>query len=228
MKRNANRKIIGVLLLITLIISVLTMSSCNRKYDEAEVEEATRKLLKEAELLNKLYYGSGIKYFDSEENGYYKEADPSHLGELGFSDINGLKALTEKTFSDEYSNLIYTTILSAMTDGTSIISAARYYQAYDEETKEPTHIMVYSNFKPMFKDTLEYDYGSIRVEKSKKEKVFVSVNATVTTSEGKSQSVEITVILIEEEDGWKIDNPTYANYNELKDKYDELKNQDLK
>ena len=74
----------------------------------------------------------------------------------------------------------------------------------------------------------EYDYSSLRVEKSKKERVYVKVDATVTNSEGKSQQVTLTVILVEEADGWKIDNPTYANYNEAKDRYDELKNQDIK
>ena len=48
---------------------------------------------------------------------------------------------------------------------------------------------------------------------SKKEKVFAKVTATVTTKEGKSQNKEIVITLIEEKDGWRIDNPVYANYS---------------
>ena len=64
MKRNVYRKITGIFLIFVLIISALTLSSCNRSYDEDEVKEATKALLKDAEVLNMIYYGSGIKYYE--------------------------------------------------------------------------------------------------------------------------------------------------------------------
>ena len=54
----------------------------------------------------------------------------------------------------------------------------------------------------------------MRVSDVKKEKVFVTVDATVTGSGGESQHTEIIITLIEEDNGWRIDNPTYANYND--------------
>ena len=219
------KKTISIFLITVALISAFTLTSCNRSYDEKEIIEVTQKLLKEAEMLNLVYYGSGIEYYDNdEENGYYRQANASHLEKLGFSTIEELKALTEKTFSDEYSSLLYSTILSALTDDASVVSMSRYYQVYDDESGKPEHIMVYSKFSPMMKDKIEYDYGSVKVERSKKERVYAKVNATVTNSDGKSQQTVITVTLVEEEDGWKIDNPTYANYNELRDRYDELNN----
>ena len=219
------KKPISIFLITVLLASTLLLTSCNRNYDEGEVIEATKILLKEAEMLNLVYYGSGIEYYDNdEEKGYYRQANQSHLESLGFSTIEELKALTEKTFSDEYSRILYSTILSALTDDVTLVSTSRYYQEYDEKTGEPTHIMVYSKFVPMMKDKIEYDYNSFTVEGSKKERVYVTVNATVTSSDGRVQDTVIKITLIEEEDGWKIDNPTYANYNELKDRYDELNN----
>ena len=227
--RNDTQKNFSLFLIVVTVISVFSLSSCNRRYDEAEVVAAAEKLLKEAEMLNLVYYGSGIEYYDSdEENGYYRKANDKHLENLGFSTIEELKSLTEKTFSKEYSNVLYTTILSPMTNDTSLISAARYYQAYDVETNNPSHIMVYSKFNVMFKDSIEYDYSSLKATGSKKEKVYVTVEATVTREDGKSQKTTVTITLVEEEDGWRIDNPTYANYNEMKDRYDELNNKDLK
>ncbi len=227
--RSVKLKLTSILVIAFTLASLLSLSSCNRSYDEDEVVEAAERLLKEAEMLNIIYYGSGIKYYESDDdNGYYRKADLAHLEELGFSTIDELKVLTEMTFSDEYSALLYSTILSAISTDTGVAVAARYYQAYDEETKEPTEIMVYSVFTPMLKDSITYDYGSLKVKGSKKEKVYVSVSATVTSSEGKSQNTEITITLVEEDDGWKIDNPTYANYNESKDRYDELKDKELK
>ena len=227
--KNVKDRIISLLLVTVTIVSLFTLSSCNRKYDEEEIIEVSKILLKDAEMLNIVYYGSGIEYFDDEdEKGYYRKANVNHLEELGFSTIDELKKLTDKTFSVGYSSELYSTILSSLATDISIVSPARYYQAYDEETGAPTHIMVYSNFTPMLKDSIVYDYDSLRVEGSKKEKVYVKIDATVTKADGKSQSTTVTVALVEEDNGWRIDNPTYANYNEYKDRYDELNNKDLK
>ena len=227
--KNVKNRFISLLLVTVTLVSLFTLSSCNRRYDEEEIIEVSKILLKDAEMLNIVYYGSGIEYFDDEdEKGYYRKANVNHLEELGFSTIDELKTLTDKTFSKGYSSEIYSTILSSLSTDISIVSPARYYQAYDEETGAPTHIMVYSNFTPMLKDSIVYDYESLRVDGSKKEKVYVKIDATVTNADGKSQTTTVTVALVEEDDGWRIDNPTYANYNEYKDRYDELNNKDLK
>lgn len=229
MKKYKN-KIISILLLVVVIFSIFSFSSCsgNRKFDKAEVEAATKTLLKEAELLNKVYFGSGIEHHDSDEGmGSYRRAKTEHLNELGFTTVDELKTLTEKTFSDEYSKLIYSTILTALTDDYTLVSIARYYQHTDKETGE-SYMMVNSKFNVMFKDSIVYDYDSIKAEGSKKDKVYVSVNATVTNAEGKSQNITIKVTLVEDEDGWRIDGPTYANYNEFMDKYDELNDKNIK
>ena len=228
--RSIRRKLISLLLVIVALLSLFSLSSCNRRYDEEEVVAAAKVLLKDAELLNKVYYGSGIKYLDVENNfsKYYRRADSTHLNELGFSTIDELKALTEKTFSIGYANNIYSSILYGLQeeDGT-VITPARYYQHTQEETGE-SYIMVYTEFKQMFVDSIVYDYDSIKAEKSKKENVYLSVNATVTNSKGQSQQVTLTITLIEEVNGWRICNPTYANYNALKDRYSELEDKKIK
>jgi hypothetical protein len=219
-----------VLSLATVILlSTLTLTSCNRSFDEAVVLEEGEKLLKTAEMLNIVYFGSGIEYYDNDEElGYYRKANAQHLEKLGFRTIEELKKITEETFSKRYSASVYSTILSPLTNETAIVSPARYYQTFDEKTGEPTYIMVYSRFTPLFKDSVTYDYDTLRVEGSKKEKVNLLIDATVTNSEGQSQNVTLTVTLVEDESGWRIDNHTFANYNALKDAYDELNNQDIK
>lgn len=227
--RNVKNKIVSLLLVIVAFASLLSFTSCNRSYDKEEVIAAAKTLLKDAELLNEVYYGSGIRYYDVEiENaGYYKRADDEHLKELGFESINELKTLTEKTFSYSYSQNVFSTILIGLKEDGKIVSAARYYQYTDEETEE-SYIMVYTKHEAILKDKISYDYDSVRVEKSKKENVYVKVDATVTNSNGDSQKITITVVLIEEANGWRICNPTYANYNALNDRYNELENQNIK
>ena len=227
--RNVKNKIVSLLLVIVAFASLLSFTSCNRKYDKEEVIAAAKALLKDAELLNEVYYGSGIRYYDIEiENaGYYKRADDEHLKELGFSTVNELKALTEKTFSYSYSQNVFSTILIGLKEDGKVVSAARYYQYTNEETEE-SYIMVYTKHEAILKDKISYDYDSVRVERSKKENVYVKVDATVTNSQGDNQNVTITVVLIEEANGWRICNPTYANYNALNDRYNELENQKIK
>jgi hypothetical protein len=223
--KNVKRKLVSLLLTVIILTSLFSFSSCNRNYDEEEVVAATKELLKNAEILNEVYYGSGIRYYDVEieDAGYYKRADSEHLSELGFSNIEELKALTEKTFSYNYSQNIYSTILYGFKEEGMVVSAARYYQYTEQETNE-SYIMVYTRFEPLLKDSISYDYDSVRADKSKKEYVYVSVDATVTNSSGESQKVTISITLFEEESGWRICNPTYANYNASNDRYNELQN----
>ena len=229
MKRVKFKRFVSLILVIIIAVSAFNLTACNknRDFDEAEVVDAAKKLLKEAELLNFIYYGSGIRYHESDESkGNYHKANSDHLLELGFVTIDELKVMTAKTFSVAYCARLNSTILSALRDDSVLVSTARYYQATDD-AGNITHIMVNSNFEPLFKDTIVYDYESVKADKSVREKVYVTVNATVTNVEGASQAVTLTVNLVEEVDGWRIDNPTYANYNAYKDQYDELKNQDL-
>ena len=220
----------AVLVLLAMIVLLLpTLTSCNRRFDEAEVLEVGENLLKRAEMLNIVYFGSGIEYYDTDEEiGYYRKANAQHLEKLGFGTIDELKKITDETFSERYAGMVYSTVLSSITSETAIVSPARYYQAYDEETGAPSHIMVYSRYNNLLKGDITYDYGTLRVEGSKKARVNLLIDATVTNADGKSQTVTVTVTLIEDESGWRIDNHTFANYNELADVYQDLEDQKIK
>ena len=223
------KKIVSLALAVLMLFTTLSLTSCNRKYDEEEVITAAKELLQRAEMLNTVYYGSGIKYLETDDGiGSYEKADTTHLSELGFSTIDELCEITENTFSVKYCNILYTTILSPLRNDGTLVSPARYYQVSDEETGEPTHIMVYSDFTPMLTSRITIDYSTLRVEGSEKEKVIVLVSAILTNETGECQSTELKIFLVEEENGWRIDSPFYENYNALKDKYDDLKDKELK
>lgn len=208
------------------IISALLLSSvsCDRSYDEGEVLSSAKELLKSAEVLNDIYYGGGINYITTGYiDGYYYEADPLHLAVLGFNTVEELKIMTLNTFTLGYSEEIFSTKLSMIEDETGIQEMTRYYQRYDGlEFTEPVCIMVYSRAKKQLTGDIEYDYSTLRISGVKKQTVYVTVTATVTDADGKNMAVDIEVSLIEEDNGWRIDNPCYANYSELGDKYGEL------
>ena len=214
--------------LIILVATVLTLSSCgDRKYDEEEVYKAAVELLPKSEMLNEIFWGKGIPHFEdtSTSNGYYFEAAYSALKEYGFSTIAELEALTRATFSSEYSDNIIKTCTSSISDESGVQILARYYQKYtDEKMTEPECIMVYTKAEPLLVDSVKYNYDSIKVSHSKKKTVYVTVDCLITTDSGKTQEKTLTIGLIEEADGWRIDTPSYARYD--RDYYDKVENKE--
>ena len=91
---------------------------------------------------------------------------------------------------------------------------SRYYQKYSViDGVTPEYIMVNSDWNKVFTSTVEYDFDSIKVIGSEKQTVFVTIDCTVTKSGYDPQKRTLTISLIEEEDGWKLDSPTFVNYD---------------
>lgn len=199
------KKILSLILAALLLLSLLSCGKDkNRSYDEAEVKAAAQELIKKSERLNKIFWGEGIPYV--EEYGYtgYYPADPIYLIEHGFFTVDDLKKDAEKVFSTDYCISIQTSVFSSSAGDFGMTGYTRYYQGTDT-------IMVYKKYKPLLTDTVIYDYSNISVLGSKGEIVTVSIPIKVTRDD-LSQDRVINVNLIEENDGWRIDSPTYASY----------------
>lgn len=228
------KKILKCILYFTLILAtvvpVLNFTSCNRKYDEGEVIAAATDLLKKSEVLNVVLFGEGISPGGSNQSGAYREADFLHLNKLGFTTISELEAMIRETFTAEYSDYVVSTVLSPIKVDGVMYSNTRYYQLYaDEMTKtDPVCIMVHTEYEYIFTDTVVYDYSTIKVNGVKKKTLYISVMANVTNKNGDSQDVEVEFELIEQNNGWRINTGTFVNYNAYRDKYNDLKDQDIK
>ena len=209
------KKLISLLLILILSIGALT--SCgDRKYDEAEVKAAAKSLIEGSVILNEIYWGDGIQYTDdknSSDGSFYMALD-SYCYLNGFTTIKELKVLTEKIFSKEFcKSQIYSPVLADVSDGADTAFLARYYQKYNaDDLTEPECIMVNTSWKSLLSGKVEYDYGSLTVIGSEGETVYVTLNATVTLDSLEPQTREIRVALVEEENGWRLDSPTYLNY----------------
>ena len=209
------KRIISILLI--LIISIAALTSCgDKKYDEAEVKAAAKELIKSSVMLNEIYWGEGIPYTDDKNtsDGSFYMALDSYCYLKGFTNLDELKAITEKTFSKEFcKSQIYSSVLANVQDGTDTAFLTRYYQKYDvDDLKTPEYIMVNTNWEQLLYGDVEYDYESIKVIGSEKETVYVTLNATVTLDDLAPQTREIRVSLVEEDDGWRLDSPTYLTY----------------
>ncbi len=213
--------------LLLIITSLFSLASCNRSYDEEEVKAAAKDLIERSVMFNEIYWGEGISYIEnpSTSNGAYHEANFFDLQKYGFSTIEELKKMTEEVYSKSYCNAIFNAAFSSVSDEDEIHFFARYYQKYeDEEQKNPECIMVYGYAENLLPDKVEYLYETITVTHSKGEVVYITIDAIVTRSEDKIQTRTRRIALIEEEDGWRLNGPSYLTYNEFENEYEDLNN----
>ncbi len=219
MEKPGIKALISLILSIFVVISsIFSLSSCgekNRDYDEAEVLLAAENLIKKSERLNIIYWGEGIMYSPdlSLANGAYYAADEESLMLLGVETVDDIVALTKDTFTEDYANIVIGTKLSSVSDEDGIKIYARYYQKYSALDEKPECIMVYKNAEVFLKDKCEYDYSTLSVERVKGESIFVKIAVKVTNPDGKSRSTYAEVELIEEQNGFRINNPTYKRYD---------------
>lgn len=213
---------IAALLLLLAILSTLSLSlsSCAESYDEDEVIEASRTLLKNSEALNTVFFGHGIAYVDSNySNGDYKEASTAHLAKLGFSTLAELRTLTYSTYTDSYAESVLNLALNPLynMDG-EIQYMAKYAEAfYDAELTQP-YILVYSKIEDVriiFEDRMTFDYTSVRADGIKDGRVKMWVEVTVENEDGNKQSREISFsIKKENEKGYRLTGPVFTNYKD--------------
>lgn len=216
-----------IIALILAVASVLSLASCDRSYNEEEVRAAAEELVEKAIVLNEIFYGKGID-FDRDENtsnGAYYEASSYYVRNIGIETVEDLKDMALGVFSEDYAELIFSTVLSPVTDDSYIYGMARYYQKTDAVTGENIAIMVYSEANVYLTDKMEYDYSSIEVTGSKGERVYFNISVKVTDSETDEEHIMTrSIALIEEEGGWRIDSPTYAQYSKSLEEYEEILN----
>lgn len=224
---NRAKRILSVILSSLVIFStVILLGSCggssnitlgngggskqDREYDEAEVLEAAEALIKKSELLNEIYWGYGIPYVDDVNlsNGSYFPADDGYLAEIGISSLADLDEMTRSVFSGFICQWIKNSVLSSGGSGSNMY-VSRYGESYDE----PKYILVNKYHEVLLKDTVEYDYDSLKVVGTKGDIVKVSIKCKVTNEDNDTVIKTIEVDMIEEDDGWKLDTPTYVVYS---------------
>ena len=207
---------ISFVLIIALLLGCFT--SCGgRKYNAEEVASAAEELIKKSEKLNILIWGEGLEASESEETkiGIYNRALSYSTQDYGVETVEDIKKWCRSVFTSSYSETIIGIAFSSVNDGNEIKLYARYYQKYsDINDTQPECIMVNTNYNYFLNDDVTYHYDTINVTHSKKETVFVNIDVTVTTKDGKSQRQTITVGLLEEANGWRLDSPTYTVYDD--------------
>ena len=207
--------------LLTILLSLatlLSLLSCekekNREYDETEVKTAAKNLIEASLFLNEVYYGKGIPIAEAAQSvtqGTYKEANGEYLARHGIVNLKALREMTAKVFSDAVCEQINSTVFESVRDDGVVKSYVRYFE---KTTTQGMFIMVDTKAVVYFTGAREYLYDTLEVLGSEGERVKVSLTVRVEDEEGIFHEMPLTVALIEETDGWRLDGPTYMKYNE--------------
>lgn len=204
-----SKKIFTFLLALTLLFSFSLTSCGDRDYDEEEVIAASRELLLKSIEVNKVFYGEGLILDEDTNfsNGSYYPAYELQFENLSFNDIEGLKKLTESVYTKDLSELIFSTKLSSVEDENYVISLARYYQRDDDFIR---CIMIYKDAEVLYTNEVDYIYDSIKVIGADGEYIKITVDTVLTDKEGSSETVNIELKLLEEENGFRLDTLSFT------------------
>lgn len=189
-----------IISLLLVAVSLLLLPSCNKdkSYDEAEVKEAAKALIRDAAVYNDIFWGKGIPYIEDSNfsNGIYYAADETYLENMGFSKLDDIYVKAASIYSEDYLDSIYI--------GMSTSGNVRYYQ-------ETEYIMVNSKYEPFLKDEVKYLYDTIEILGYDGDVLELEITVKV-TRDGDTQTRERKIDLVKEDGRWQIDSATYTTY----------------
>ncbi len=199
-------RIISLILLLTLSLCTI-LTSCGEEvieYDETELISTAGTLIRKSAEFNIIFWGDGIPFEEGTnyDNGIYS---PS-MSEYKYTLIDDIIKDAENIFSSGYMTTVKRTIFSAQFGDTGVDGYARYYQ---ETELDP--IMVRTDYKPVLVDKNEYLYDTIVIDGADENAVYVKISIKVTRDD--AYQIITSRIKLVNEDGWRIDNHTFANYN---------------
>lgn len=195
--------------LLALALLLVSFVGCaGDQVEEDEIFPAARALIEESKVLNELYFGEGIPVRgDVALEGVYAQADRGALQEMGFEGIADIREKTKQVFSPSMCSWLFGRAFSAESTGTGV-SLARYYEKSDQNNT----LMVLTTAEVYLNGAVTYDYSTMKIKGQHRDTVELTLEATVTTEAGLSRKETITVKVIKESDGWRLDSPTYLVY----------------
>ena len=201
-----NKRILSLLILIALTM-MISLTSCGEKtveYDADEVIDKATDLIREASAFNSIFWGEGIPY--SEDMGYNNGIYYPCVPDYKYRSLQKIIEDAEKVFSLGYMTNVKMTVLSSQFGDMGVEGYSRYYQ---ESELDP--IMVRTDYKPVLVDKNEYLYETLKIDGADERAVYVKISVKVTRGDT-YQMIERRIALVNE-NGWRIDSHTFANYN---------------
>ena len=203
-----NKNIIRAVTVVLVLIFILGLTSCTKKLSEDEAIAKVSELIDASYELNEIVFGKGLEYIETEESKNTKYALVKENDK--YNSINDIKQEIYKVFSEQYTITLENTAFkgqSGAIDGTRV--PARYIEnsqgflvlkektVHEDENEDDKLNDGYYSI-----EVLKYDTSTIEIKKISRR----FIEAYITSVDG-NETILVTLIL--EENGWRIDSPTY-------------------
>ncbi|MBE6673909.1 MAG: hypothetical protein E7596_02245 [Ruminococcaceae bacterium] len=178
---------------ILIAIMAIGMVGCEKPSDE-EAVSLVKDLVSRSYELNVIYYGEGLKYKDS--------GNPNDIYMVVFEQEkyilkSQLTKATREVFSESFATSIIDMSFNGIQSSINQNSVQpRYMTQIDDDL-----LFVNRTYEPVVDKIAEYNYDTIEILKISRR--FIEAEIKTTTGE------LVTVILIKEDNGWRLDSGTY-------------------
>lgn len=197
--------------LLSLLLIAIGFSSCSEKYSSEELISAAVPLVEASQEINEIFYGAGIPYVQSDEGdvqvlGNYRRADAEYLEKIGARTVDELKEMTSKVYSSGACNVIFSTKLSSVSDGSTIAGYAEYAELGD------AGLCVYTKRQNYIGAKTELHTDTLTVLRVKGERAYLKMDVTL-YRDSETQKREKEFVMIKEDGEWRLDSMTYIAWD---------------
>lgn len=192
------KKIISVFL--TLAVLSACLCACS-PHSNDDIAAAAKDLIEKSYEINEIYYGKGLPYTEDIIIGIATEYALVDSEACGYSTIEDLKKAAAAVYSADYCEHLFKVAFEGLsTEELETVSFARYLEDFGYQL---------TILKEAAEKGLElnrtYDLSTLTVEKCQRNTATVSVTSLV---DGVEDEV-ITITMVFEADGWRLNTPTY-------------------
>ncbi len=204
------KKLTKIASIALICIFVFGLTGCTKKLSKNEATEKVAELVDESYELNEIVFGKGLEYIETEE---FKNAKYALVKENSkYNSINDIRVALDKVFSEDYSFIMKTTAFVGQSGGVDLTSVPPKYIENEQGFLVLKNDIVLDGNVSVNGDKQEISYNGFKVYKYDTSTIEIKkisrrfIEAYI-TSEGGEQTILVTLIL--EENGWRIDSPTY-------------------
>ena len=205
-------------LLFALLLAVSAAVSCSRRHSADELRPVLAELLPKAAEINEIYFGDGLptnrdenavrafyETFDTDVAAIsYTPVDPK----CGYETVDDIREATLEVFTEAYAQTLFdrafTGISEVFDEGTETEhrTTALYAMYLEQDGFLTKRVDVGRDAIPLGRT---YDLDSLKVLRENSAGVQVRLSSYVDGA----PSVDVEMWLVEGEDGWRLDSPTY-------------------
>lgn len=205
MKRRLLSLAVACLLLLSALCGCGSRSTPPELY---EIYDEAVALIEASFTVNDALLGHGLPVYriDSEYakiHGLYADNDFANYEhvtpESPYRTIDDIKTAMAAVYSADYCESLYANLFDGFVSGSTFVRAQ-----YREDAKG---LYLVTDYKPLVTGQRVYDYATMKiVEPSSLDYVNLEIESYLP---GETERLNVTISLVLEEDGWRLDTPTY-------------------